>query len=42
VADKPENKQLIFSQASLEKLAQLKNAKSWILWIKERIEGAEA
>jgi len=42
VTDKPENKQVIFSHASFERLAELKDAKAWMLWLKEQFAIAKA
>lgn len=42
ISDKPENKNVIFSHASFEKLAELKDAKAWILWLRQQFALAEA
>jgi hypothetical protein len=41
-ADDPDHRKRIFSKASIEKLAELKNVRAWGLWLKEQFDKAEA
>jgi AbiV family abortive infection protein len=41
-ADDPETRRLIFSDRSLTKLAELAQARPWILWLKQQLDEAEA
>lgn len=41
-ADDPEKRRMIFSGGSMAKLADLKNAKAWALWVKEQFDKADA
>lgn len=40
VTSKKENTPLIFSKTSIDKLAELSDAKKWILWLKEQFDNA--
>jgi AbiV family abortive infection protein len=41
-ADDPERRRQIMSAASLAKLAELRDARAWVRWLKEQFETAEA
>jgi AbiV family abortive infection protein len=40
--DDPEKRKGVLSRGSLDKLAELKNVREWVLWLKELFEKAEA
>ena len=41
-ADDPERRRYLFSEPSMAKLAELKDARAWVQWLKEQFTNAEA
>lgn len=42
ITSKKENTPIIFSKTSIDKLAELNDAKQWVLWLKEQFDNAAA